>query len=66
MCREMSLSPAELDEPLPGFSWADYWEHSGNPEAKAYWLLKALNIDIPAGTGQMAGRIDASGLSAIQ
>jgi hypothetical protein len=58
-CREVSLSPEELDDPLPGLSWADYWERAGNPEARAYWLLKELNLDCPlTQEGRKAGRIE--------
>ena len=59
VCRKMSLSPDQLDEPVPGWTWADYWEHSGSPEAQAYWLLKELRLDFSLGKhGPTAGRIE--------
>jgi hypothetical protein len=59
VCHEMSLGPDQLDEPVPEWTWADYWEHSGNPEAQAYWLLKELRLDVPFGKHEpTAGRIE--------
>ena len=56
---ECSLGPQDLDQPLDGFGWVDYWEHRESPSARAYWLLKELGLDCPLDAhGRKAGRIE--------
>ena len=40
----MSLTPEELDSPLDGFGWEDMWDNFNGPQAKAYHLLKELDL----------------------
>ena len=39
-----SLSLEELDRPLDGFGWEDMWDNFNGPQAKAYHLLKGLDL----------------------
>ncbi len=58
ICEEQSLTPEELDQPIDGYSWEDYWEHYESPQAKAHQLLKDLDLDCdPKAPGSKAGAI---------
>jgi hypothetical protein len=41
---ERSLTPEELDSPLDGFGWEDMWDNFNGPQAKAFHLLKQLDL----------------------
>jgi hypothetical protein len=41
---EKGLTPADLDKPLDGFGWEDMWDNVNGPQAKAYHLLRGLDL----------------------
>ena len=41
---EKGLTPADLDKPLDGFGWEDMWDNFNGPQAKAYHLLRGLDL----------------------
>jgi hypothetical protein len=43
-CARIGLDPQDLDKRLDGFSWEDAWDNFIGPQAKAFHLLK--NIDL--------------------
>jgi hypothetical protein len=45
LTRERDLSPEDLDGPIDEHTWETYWEHDGSPQARAYKLLKELQLD---------------------
>ena len=42
---EMWLMPEDVHQALDGVSWANVWEFSESPQAKAHQLLADLNLD---------------------
>jgi hypothetical protein len=41
---EKGLTPADLDKPLNGFGWEEMWDNFTGPQAKAFHLLKKLDL----------------------
>ena len=59
VCGENSLAPEELEHEIDEYAWADAWECSESPRAKAYSLLKELNLGCSLDQeGKKAGRIE--------
>ena len=53
------LTPEELDEVMPAERWGYCWEYFASPQARAYELLKELDIAVPVdASGRRAGSID--------
>jgi hypothetical protein len=51
--------PKRLDETVPKETWGTCWEYFASPQARAYRLLKELNIGVPIDvSGRRAGSID--------
>ena len=44
VCDENHLTPEELEYEIDGSDWADAWECSESSQARAYSLLKELNL----------------------
>ena len=44
VCVEHDLLPEELDAKVDGYWWQDRWDHFTGPQAKAYHLLKNLEL----------------------
>jgi len=44
VCGENSFKPEDLEYEMDEYAWADAWEYSESPQAKAYALLKELNL----------------------
>jgi hypothetical protein len=44
VCVEHDLLPEELDTKVDGYWWQDHWDHFSGPQAKAYHLLKSLDL----------------------
>ena len=58
LLEEFDLTPDELDQPLDGYWWESYWEHYESPQARAYQLIKDLQLDCdPRAQGRTAGTI---------
>ena len=59
ICSENNLALAELEDELDEYGWADAWECLESPQAKAYTLLKELNLGCSLDAqGKKAGRIE--------
>ena len=43
-CNDLDLLPADLDTRLNGFGWEDRWDNFAGPQAKAFHLLKDLDL----------------------
>jgi hypothetical protein len=57
VCIQEGLEPHDLDKRLNGFGWQDAWDNFTGPQAKAYHLLKKLDLgDADSKLGQ-AGEI---------
>jgi hypothetical protein len=54
---EESLTPEELDSPLDGFGWEDMWDNFNGPQAKAYHLLKGLDLGSHDSELRQAGEV---------
>jgi hypothetical protein len=54
---EESQTPKELDSPLDGFGWEDMWDNFDGPQAKAFHLLKKLDLGSPESKLRRAGEI---------
>jgi hypothetical protein len=54
---EKSLTPEELDSRLDGFGWEDTWDNFNGPQAKAYHLLKGLDLGSDDSELRQAGEI---------
>jgi hypothetical protein len=54
---EKGLTPEDLDQPLDGFGWEDMWDNFTGPQAKAYHLLKKLDLGAPDSKLRQAGEI---------
>jgi hypothetical protein len=50
VCVEHDLPPEELDAKVDGYWWQDRWDHFTGPQAKAYHLLKSLDLGSAAGS----------------
>lgn len=42
ICEDLEVDP---EDRVDGFSWADMWEYSNSPFARAYVLLDGLDLD---------------------
>ena len=47
-CIQKDLEPEDLDKRLDAFGWQDAWDNFIGPQAKAFHLLKGL--DLASGT----------------
>jgi hypothetical protein len=55
---EMGLGPNDLDKQLDGFGWEDEWDNFNGPQAKAFHLLKKLDLgSAPDSKLKQAGQI---------
>jgi hypothetical protein len=55
---QKGLEPQDLDKCLNGFSWEDAWDNFIGPQAKAFHLLKKLDLGLaPASKLKQAGQI---------
>ena len=43
-CRKFDLPVDDLDTRLNGFGWEDRWDNFAGPQAKAFHLLKGLDL----------------------
>jgi hypothetical protein len=57
VCNERHLLPEELDTRLNGFGWQDQWDNFTGPQAKAFHLLKELDLGPPESTLRRPGQI---------
>jgi hypothetical protein len=46
-CLEASIPEDNLDDLLDGFGWQDRWDNFSGPQARAYHLLKNLDLGLP-------------------
>jgi hypothetical protein len=44
VCFQEGLAPEDLDKRLNGFGWQDSWDNFTGPQAKAFHLLKKLDL----------------------
>jgi hypothetical protein len=44
VCLREGLEPEDLDKRLDGFGWEDAWDNFNGPQAKAFHLLKKLDL----------------------
>ena len=51
------LAPEDLDKRLNGFGWQDAWDNFSGPQAKAFHLLKKLDLGPLDSTLRQAGEI---------
>jgi hypothetical protein len=51
------LAPEDLDKRLNGFGWQDAWDNFTGPQAKAFHLLKKLDLGALDSTLRQAGEI---------
>ena len=59
VCVEHDLLPEKLDAKVDGYWWQDRWDHFTGPQAKAYHLLKNLDLGgSPGSRSQAGGRND--------
>jgi hypothetical protein len=56
-CKENDLLPEELDTRLNGFGWEDRWDNFAGPQAKAFHLLKDLDLGHAGSALTQAGQI---------
>jgi hypothetical protein len=57
-CIQKDLLPEELDTEVDGYWWEDRWDHFTGPQAKAYHLLKSLDLGTAANSRlKQAGEI---------
>ena len=54
---ERHLLPEELDARLNGFGWEDRWDNFAGPQAKAFQLLKGLDLGQSGSALRQAGQI---------
>ncbi len=55
---EMGLGPEDLERPMDRGTWEQHWDHTASPQARAYQLLRDLNLDCdPEQPGRKAGGI---------
>ncbi|RWK11863.1 hypothetical protein [Mesorhizobium sp.] len=58
VCSERDLRPNELDTHIDGFGWEDLWDNINSPQARAYHLLKGLDLgSAPNSRLEQAGHI---------
>jgi hypothetical protein len=56
-CIQEGLEPQDLDNPLDGFGWEDAWDNFTSPQAKAFHLLKNLDLGDANSKLRQAGEI---------
>ena len=56
-CRKYDLSVDDLDTRLKGFGWEDRWDNFAGPQAKAFHLLKGLDLGHSGSALRRAGQI---------
>ena len=57
VCIQQGLVPEDLDKRLNGFGWQDAWDNFTGPQAKAFHLLKKLDLGSLDSTLRQAGEI---------
>jgi hypothetical protein len=57
VCAQESLEQEELDKRLNGFGWEDAWDNFTGPQAKAFHLLKKLDLGAADSKLSQAGEI---------
>jgi hypothetical protein len=57
VCARQGLEPEDLDKRLNGFGWQDGWDNFTGPQAKAYHLLKKLDLGAADSRLKQAGEI---------
>jgi hypothetical protein len=58
VCIQEGLEPENLDKRLDGFGWEDAWDNVTGPQARAFHLLKKLDLgSAPASKLKQAGQI---------
>ena len=57
VCIQQGLAPEDLDKRLNGFGWQDAWDNFSGPQAKAFHLLKKLDLGPLDSTLRQAGEI---------
>ena len=58
VCIQEGLDPEDLDKRVNGFSWEDAWDNFTGPQAKAFHLLKKLDLgSAPDSKLKQAGQI---------
>jgi cold shock CspA family protein len=57
VCFQTGLEPEDLDKRLNGFGWQDAWDNFTGPQAKAFHLLKKLDLGPLESTLRQAGEI---------
>src|SRR5271166_4110444 len=58
LCNERHLPREDLDTHLDGFGWQHQWENFTGPQAKAFHLLKELDLGPPESALRQAGQIN--------
>ena len=56
-CRKYDLPVDDLDTRLNGFGWEDRWDNFAGPQAKAFHLLKGLDLGPSGSALRQAGQI---------
>jgi hypothetical protein len=56
-CNEFDLPREDLDTRLNGFGWEDRWDNFAGPQAKAFHLLKDLDLGQAGSALRQAGQI---------
>ena len=56
-CRKYDLPVNDLDTRLNGFGWEDRWDNFAGPQAKAFHLLKGLDLGQSGSALRQAGQI---------
>ena len=56
-CRKYDLPVDDLDTRLNGFGWEDRWDNFAGPQAKAFHLLKGLDLGHSGSALRQAGQI---------
>src|SRR5580704_16252383 len=56
-CRKYDLPVNDLDTRLNGFGWEDRWDNFAGPQAKAFHLLKGLDLGHSGSALRQAGQI---------
>jgi hypothetical protein len=57
VCMQEGLEPHDLDKRLNGFGWEDAWDNFTGPQAKAFHLLKKLDLGDADSKLRQAGEI---------
>jgi hypothetical protein len=57
LCVHEGLAPEDLDQRLNGFGWQDSWDNFTGPQAKAFHLLKKLDLGAADSKLRQAGEV---------